>query len=98
MPEKRLSEYRLDYKPGWDEHFRKMDRATQERLWKKIQQQKYPSKTRHLKHGVEFYVAEAGQYRIAVKIEDAAMTKTIWFAGDHKQYERWYKSLLGENR
>ncbi len=85
-------EYNLIYKPGWDKHFSKMDKSIQIIIWKKIQQQKNETKTRHLKHGVEFYVVEAGQYRIAIKVNENDKTKQIHFVGDHKQYEKWLKS------
>lgn len=86
-----MSEYFLVFKPGWDKYYSKMDKSVQEIIWKKIQQQKNETKTRHLKHGVEFYVLEAGQYRIPIKINEKEKTKTIYFAGNHKQYEKWFK-------
>ena len=47
------------------------------------------SKARHLKHGLPFFVVEAGQYRIS--FEQRKNMRIIVFAGTHKQYERWYK-------
>ena len=86
-----MSEYSLIFKPGWDKYFSKMDKSVREMVWKKIQQQKNETNTRHLKFGVEFYVVEAGQNRIAIKINEKEKSKTIHFAGNHKQYEKWYK-------
>ena len=85
--------YTLNYNPDWDIYYSKMDLSIQKRIWKKIQKQKEETKTRHLRHGIEFYVVEMGQYRIALKINDKEKVKTIWFIGNHKQYETWYKSL-----
>ena len=85
--------YQLLFAPDWDIHFSKMDSIIQKQLWKKIQQQKEESQTRHLKHGIEFAVIETGQYRIAVKIDEKEKTKKIHFAGNHKQYEKWYKKI-----
>ena len=88
-----MAEYALIFKPGWDSHFSKMDSSIQKMLWKKIQQQKHETKTRHLKHGIRFSVVEMNQYRIALKINEKHRTKTIHFAGTHKQYEKWYTGL-----
>ena len=83
--------YKLDFKPGWDIYFSGMDKGTQRQIWKKIQKQKEETKTRHMRFGLEFYVLEIGQYRLALKINEEKKLKTVWFAGNHKQYERWYK-------
>ena len=83
--------YQLDFKPGWDAHFSKMDKETQERIWKKIQKQKDETTARHMRFGLEFYALEIGQYRVALKIDEAKKLKIVWFAGNHKQYEKWYK-------
>ncbi|AJF60447.1 MAG: hypothetical protein QT03_C0001G0961 [archaeon GW2011_AR10] len=87
-----MAVYSLIFEPGWDKHFLKMDKSVQTMIWGKIQQQKEETKTRHLKHGIEFYVAEAGQYRIVIKIDEKEKIKTIHLAGNHKQYEKWIKS------
>ena len=87
-----MPDYFLIFKPGWDKYYSKMDNSVQTIIWKKIQQQKNETKIRHLKHGVEFYVVETGQYRIAIKINEKEKTKTIHFAGNHKQYENWFKT------
>ncbi|MDP2666492.1 MAG: hypothetical protein Q8P05_03260 [Candidatus Diapherotrites archaeon] len=85
--------YVLKYYPGWDKYFDKMDRQVQERIWKKIQQQKEETSLRHLNHGIEFSVLEIGQYRVALKIVEKTKEKEIRFSGNHKQYEKWYKNL-----
>lgn len=83
--------YTISFAPNWDEYFSKMDKSTQATIWKKIEKQKNETKTRHLKHGIEFYVIESGQYRIVLKIGEKEKTKKVYFAGNHKQYEKWYK-------
>ncbi|MFH1588274.1 MAG: hypothetical protein ABIA76_02985 [Candidatus Diapherotrites archaeon] len=83
--------YSLEYKPGWDKYFSKMDKSTQLIIWKKIQKQKVETKTRHLKHGLDYSIVEAGQYRIAIKINEKEKIKHVHFAGNHKQYEKWFK-------
>jgi len=83
--------YKLDFKPGWDLYFSKMDKSTQEMIWKKIQKQRNKTQSRHMRFGLEFYVLEIGQYRVALKISEKKKLKTVWFAGNHKHYEKWYK-------
>ncbi len=70
-----------------------MDGPAKEMIWKKIQKQKEETQARHLRHGIEFYVLEIGQYRVGLKINEKEKTKEIRFAGNHKQYEKWYKKL-----
>lgn len=74
---------------GWDRHYSKLDFSEKEKIWKKIQQLKMLEKARHLKHGLPFFVLETGQHRIC--FEEKQKTRTIMFAGNHKQYQKWYK-------
>ena len=84
--------YGISFRPGWDVYFSKMDNSVKKIIWKKIQQQKNETKLRHMKHGLEFYAVEAGQYRIALKIDESSKTKHIHFVGSHKQYEDWFRN------
>ncbi|MCX6802488.1 MAG: hypothetical protein NT067_05265 [Candidatus Diapherotrites archaeon] len=81
--------FELEFEEAWDKHFAKLDKTEQERIWKKIQQLKALEKARHLKHGLPFFVLETGQYRVCFSEENK--TRTILFAGNHKQYEKWLK-------
>ena len=85
-----ISLFELHYADGWDIFYSKMDSSEKERIWKKIQQLKTLEKARHLKKGLPYFVVETGQYRVAFKEE--AKKRTIYFAGNHKQYEKWYKA------
>jgi mRNA-degrading endonuclease RelE of RelBE toxin-antitoxin system len=84
--------FELDYADDWDIHFLKLDNAQQERIWKRIQKLKELLSTRHLKHGLPFFVLETGQYRICYL--ESSVLRTIIFAGTHKQYEKWYKNIV----
>ena len=84
--------HELAYSEGWDEHFKKMNQDVQRKIWKKIQQLKELEGIRHLKKGLPYFVAEVGQYRICFKQENNI--RRIDFAGNHKQYEKWYLSLM----
>lgn len=85
--------YALQYEPGWDRYYAKMDSSIRIMIFKKIEQQMNETKTRHLHHGSVFYVVEVGQYRIGLTINEREHIKTIYFVGNHKQYEKWYRSL-----
>lgn len=81
--------YQIKFVEGWDKYFSKLDNSEKERIWKKIMQLKTLQKIRHLKHGLPFFVLESGQYRVA--FEEKQKIREIMFAGNHKQYEKWYK-------
>ena len=82
--------FEIDFAEGWDKHYSKLDGFEREKIWKKIQQLKRLQKARHLKHGLPFFVLEAGQYRICFEEKQGA--RTIMFAGNHKQYEKWCRA------
>lgn len=82
-------EYSLEFEECWDSYFKKLDSSMRGRVWKKIQQLKGSIPSRHLKKGLDFYVSEIGQYMLCYKINEKAKVKTIYFVGDHKEYEKW---------
>ena len=47
---------------------------------------------RHLKHGLPFYVEEAGQGRIIFTIDNDIISILRCFP-KHKEYEKWYKQF-----
>jgi len=70
----------------------RMDKPVRQRILKKaIQLESDDSASRHLRHGLPYFVEEVGGYRIAFEIKEKK--KRILFVGDHKQYERWYRSV-----
>ena len=83
--------FELGFADGWDTHYRKMDSTEQKKIWKKILQLKTLSKARHMQQGLPCFVVEAGQYRICFKEE--ASQRAIHFAGNHRQYQKWYKQF-----
>jgi len=70
----------------------KLDRPVLQRIDGKIKQLQRELPARHLGHGLPYNVAEAGQYRIAFKTDEATKTKTVYFIGPHKEYEKWLHS------
>ncbi len=88
-----LIKWKLEFKEGWDVHFKKFDKSIQTKIIKKFEQMKLPLQGRGL-HSSRYRIEEVGGYRIAY-IEDSALNiKRIHFVGDHKQYEQWYSKLL----
>ena len=61
-------------------------------LKEKIEQLKTLLKARHLKQGIPIFVVESGQYRICFREKGKA--REILFAGNHKQYQKWYKQFF----
>ncbi|HLC48042.1 MAG TPA: hypothetical protein VJI13_03115 [Candidatus Norongarragalinales archaeon] len=84
-----LKQWRLEFKPGWDTHFKGFDKSTQQRIMNKFDQMKSPLQGRGL-HGSRFKVEEVGGYRIAFIGDEPMQARKIHFVGSHKQYERWY--------
>ena len=83
-----LMPWNLRFIPGWDVHFCKFDRPTQNRVLKKIGQLKQLLLSRGL-HSSR-YKEEVGQYRVVIKIDESTRTRLVEFIGNHKQYEKWY--------
>jgi len=82
--------YELNFAPDWDKYFSKMDKNEKEKILIKIEKMMTFEKARHLKFVSPYYVVESGQHRICC--EQKGNTRTISFAGNHKQYEKWYKN------
>jgi len=53
---------------------------------------KQESKPRRL-HRSNYLVEEVGQYRIDYILDNKNLIKKIHFIGNHKQYEKWFKSI-----
>jgi len=86
-----LKKWIIKFKPEWDIHFSDFDNETKKRVIKKINQMEQPLRARGL-HSARIKVEEVGQYRIAFFQDEEKGTKEIHFVGNHKQYEKWYKS------
>lgn len=72
-----------------EELFYRIDKSDQIKIHKKIKQLKNIKKRRHLKHGKNFFVEEAGQYRIIYEVFEDKKRIEIIFIGDHKDYEKF---------
>ena len=81
--------YEIKFHPSWDIYFSKLDSTMKKRVMKKILQLQYDIPSRHLKQGLPYFVVEVGQYRLCFSIDEKSKTKTLYFVGDHKEYEKW---------
>lgn len=69
-----------------------MDSATYEMFMKHLEKIERMPPRRHFKFGLPVHVDNVGQGRIIYQMEDEALYIIRCFA-DHKDYEKWYKSL-----
>lgn len=86
-------EFKVMYVQGWDVHFAKFDNSVKIRILKALERLKSKQTTKHLEHGLPFFVEEVGNYRIAFKHDSGSNVKEVYFVGDHKQYDAWTHSL-----
>ena len=84
--------FEIKYVQGWDVHFAKFDNSIKIRILKALDRLKLKQTTKHLEHGLPFFVEEIGQYRIAFKHSEGSNLKEVYFVGDHKQYDKWVQS------
>ena len=66
-----------------------LDNSVSEKLIKRMARMREEEPGRHLHHGLPYFVEEVGQYRLAYTCRGNA--KTVYFAGDHKSYEKWLR-------
>lgn len=85
--------FTIRYADGWDKHFARFDKAVKLRILKKLEQLKRKDDSRHLSHGLPYFVEEVGGYRLVFKLDAKARVKTVCFIGGHKQYRAWYLSV-----
>ena len=89
-----LTPWTIIYKPGWDKHYETLPKEIRERLDKKLAQMKQPLQGRGL-HRSKYQVEEVEGYRIAYSLNQNTNEKEVHFVGNHKQYEKWYKQVIG---
>ncbi len=83
-----MEEYTLEFEANWEYYYTNLPPDIKERVKKKLIQLKYlPS--RHLEHGVDYFVKEIGQYRIVFKSDERLKIRRFYFVGKHKEYEKY---------
>ncbi len=83
--------FKAEFDEAWMVYWKKLPENMRERIRKKIDQILDNPKRRHMKHGLDFFVAEVGQYRIVYRFFEKLRTVRFYFVGKHKEYERWYR-------
>ena len=82
--------YKEEFDSEWDKHFEKLPKDLQIKIWKKIKRILDGLPTRHLEHGVPYFVEEFGrQYRICYKSFEDTKVRRFYFVGKHEDYEKW---------
>ncbi|MDE1850787.1 MAG: hypothetical protein KGH54_03275 [Candidatus Micrarchaeota archaeon] len=66
-----------------------LDKSIRYRMLKRIKKMENELPGRHLKHGLQFFVEDVGQYRLVYKC--LKNNKIIYFIGLHKEYEKWFR-------
>jgi len=73
----------------------KMDKSVRERVKKRLEALGTLRPARTLKRHGEVWVLEIGDYRALYLIDKSAKTRTVFFIGDHKEYEKKYQRMFG---
>jgi mRNA-degrading endonuclease RelE of RelBE toxin-antitoxin system len=73
-----LNQWKIEFKPGWDRHFKKFDKTVQTIILNKLEKMKEPSIGRGL-HSSRYLIEEAGQYRIAFIQDEKKQDKIYSF-------------------
>ncbi len=69
---------------------KKLDKPARERVKKKLWALSTLRPARTLKKHGDVWVLEIGDYRAMCLIDNSAKTRTVFFIGDHKEYEKKY--------
>lgn len=85
--------YKVNFHKDWPEYFDKLESTIKERVTKKIQKILEHPQKRHLGGEAKYFVDEVGQYRILYMVFEEEQEVRFFFVGNHKEYERWYKSF-----
>ena len=74
--------------------FAALDKSVRERIKKRLEKLEINHDVRTLVGRPDVWVSEIGDYRIYYLIDDATKIKTVFFVGDHKEYEQRYKKMF----
>ncbi|MFA4983204.1 MAG: type II toxin-antitoxin system RelE/ParE family toxin [Candidatus Micrarchaeia archaeon] len=72
----------------------KLDKAERERVKKRLSALCTLRPARTLKKHPDVWVLEIGDYRALYLIDEAKKTRTVFFIGNHKEYEKRYLSMF----
>jgi mRNA-degrading endonuclease RelE of RelBE toxin-antitoxin system len=86
--------FKATFHKNWPEYFNKLDSQIKEHTAKKIQKILEHPQKRHLSGSAKYFVDEIGQYRILYMVFEEKQEVRFYFAGNHKEYERWYRQYF----
>lgn len=72
----------------------RLDKPVRERVRKRLEALSTLRPARTLKRHADVWVLEIGDHRALYLIDKSKMTRTVFFIGDHKEYERKYLRLF----
>lgn len=81
--------YSPQFDVGWKRRFDSLDNSIKMHVAKKVKQILGGLPGRHLQSGVDYFVEEVGQFRIAYKSFEERMVRRFYFVGTHKEYMKW---------
>ena len=84
-----MGKFEPEFHDGWEKYFDNLPEDIKPRVAKKISRILEGLPGRHLRFGVDFFVEEVGQYRICYKSFNDRKIRRFYFAGNHKEYEKW---------
>ncbi len=88
---KHSSKFSAEFDEEWRSYWKDIPENMRDRIRRKIDQILSNPKRRHMRHGLDFFVAEVGQYRVVYRVFEASKAVRFYFVGKHKDYERWYR-------
>ncbi len=71
-----------------------LDKPVRERVKKRLEALATLRPARTLRKHPDIWVLEIGDYRALYLIDKAAKTRTVFFIGDHKEYEKKYNLMF----
>jgi len=72
----------------------KLDKAERERVKKRLVALRTLQPARTLKRHSDIWVLEIGDYRALYLIDETLRTRTVFFIGNHKEYEKRYFAMF----
>jgi len=81
--------FKISYHSDFSKYWKKIPKSQHKKITNKMQELKYRIDFRHMKQKSKFFVLEIGSFRVCFKQEKN--TRILFFIGNHKDYEKWYK-------
>ncbi|HIH18616.1 TPA: type II toxin-antitoxin system RelE/ParE family toxin [Candidatus Micrarchaeota archaeon] len=73
----------------------RLDKSVRERVKKRLEALRTLRPARTLRKHGEVWILEIGDFRALYLIDEKAATRTIFFIGNHKEYQKRYLKMFG---